>query len=118
MRNYFKIFFLFIFFISCSGNNCKDLSQNFHSYSNAINVIQNSSFTFQDQADTSKSSWIKNAEYFSCDNNTGYLIITTKRKKYLFANVPVSLWKKFKQADSYGKFYNRYIRNKYQFTLK
>ncbi len=111
----FLILFLTVL-VSCSQN-CDTIPNSFTSYSKAINIVKRSSFSIEDTVRTSKSSWIKNASFYSCDGKIGFLIITTKKEKYIFQNVPFYVWKNFKKADSFGIFYNQNIRGKYPLNI-
>lgn len=106
-----------LFVISCQGQDCKLLKEEFTTYSEALKTISNTSFDFKDSTDTSSSSWIKDANYFSCDTQYGYLVLKTSSKKYIFKRVPLQIWNEFKKANSFGKYYNQKIRNQYQFIL-
>lgn len=76
--------------------------------------MQSVDFNFIDDLDTSGSSWIRSAKYYSCDNIVGYLIFTTDKKEYIHINVPLEVWQQFKEASSFGRFYNQNIKYKYQ----
>lgn len=103
--------------ISCNSQNCSELKENFTSYEKAKKYINNTNFTFSDNCNTSKSSWIKGAEFYSCDNKSGYFLIETKKKTYIHKDLPKEIWNKFKKADSFGKFYNSRIKGKYQLII-
>ncbi len=98
---------------------CKDLPANFLSYSNAATAIKSATFKFEDKVDFSSSSWISKATYHSCDDETGYFILTTQKgNEYIHQNLPINVWKQFKEADSFGDYYNRKIKGKYQLIIK
>lgn len=101
----------------CNAQNCDNLPVSFNSYAGATEIITNTSFILSDSIDTSKSSWIRSLKYFSCDNQVGFLMLKTDKKEYLFQNVPIHIWNDFKKADSYGEYYNDFIRGKYQLNL-
>jgi len=83
-------------------------STSFNSYNQAqIWVRTNPNFT-KDSVDTTKSSWIRGAEYYTDGSGTGYLILNMKGKEYIWEGVPLNVWEGFKQADSFGFFYNVY----------
>ncbi|GER58130.1 hypothetical protein ULMA_02380 [Patiriisocius marinus] len=104
-------------FVSCNSQNCETLPATYTSYSQAVSKITNATFNFTDSVNTSTSSWITNADFYSCDGTQGYLVLKTTKKNYLFKNVPKQVWHNFKAASSFGKFYNNYIRGKYQLVL-
>ncbi len=108
---------LFIGITSCNSQNCEDISTTFTTYKEIISVIDTTNFTLEDDVNTSKSSWIRNANYYSCDNKIGFFVLKTNKKNYVFEKVPVSIWKQFKNADSFGRFYNSNIKNKYHLYL-
>lgn len=120
IKKYFKLFLLiFTFFISssCSGQDCKVLKNNFDTYESALKIIKSSDFKIYENCDTSKSTWIYNAEYFSCNKKTGFLLIKTKLKTYIHKEVPIGKWNEFKRAKSFGSYYNRNIKSRFQLIL-
>ena len=104
------LFFVTIIITSCNHYNCSEINPNFTSYQNAIEVVQNASFTIEEKINTD-SSWIDSIEYYCCDEVSGYLIVNTKKgKSYIHKNVPIQVWNEFKNADSFGRFYNQNIK--------
>ena len=103
---------------SCNSQDCNKSPDNFTSYTQAISLVKNSSFKIEETANTSNSSWIRSAKYYSCDGQTGYFIYTTKDHEYIHKGVPLTVWEGFKNAFSKGSYYDRNIRYKYQLNLK
>ena len=117
-----KIFFtlLLLFFISInsySQTDCDQLPTTFSSYNQALNLVSNANFSFIDNVNTSRSTVIQGAKYFSCDNRSGFLIIGVNNQRYIYQGVPINVWNNFKTASSFGSFYNSYIKNNYQLRL-
>jgi hypothetical protein len=116
-----KLLFSFIFalfsFTSVFGQDCHQMPAHFSSYEAATAWVKQAIFTFTDKANTSKSSWIRSASFYSCDGKTGFFIFSTEGNEYIHANMPISVWNGFKNADSFGKYYNAYIKGRYQFLL-
>lgn len=106
-----------LFIIGCTSKNCDEIPSKFNSYEQAINEIQNSSFEFQETTSRS-SSWINDADYYSCDMKTGFLIIETSKKEYIHKDVPIKVWKEFNNSSSLGKYYNQNIKNRFQLYLE
>ncbi len=102
--------------MNCSQD-CKTLPDIYGSYSKAIRKVERASFNYTDEVDTSKSSWIREANYYSCDKTTGYLIIETDSQSYIYQDVPISVWNEFKQATSFGRNYNSHIKGNYKLNL-
>ena len=109
--------FITLLSIPCNSQNCSDLKEDFTSYEQAEKSIENTNFTFSDTCNTSKSSWILGAEYYSCDNKNGYFLIKTKKRTYIHKDLPKGIWNEFRNADSFGKFYNSKIKGKYQLII-
>jgi hypothetical protein len=107
---------LLVSLCSCQGQKCNDLPQEFESFYTAKIKILNTEFEVEDTFDTSRSSWIKSAHYYTCNRKTGFLIISTKTDSYIHQEVPLELWRKLKEASSIGSFYNMNILNNYQLT--
>jgi len=103
----------------CYSQNCNTIPSHVQTYESVIFWIRDSNFKLSEKVNTPNSSWIRKAEYYSCDEKTGYLIfLTTKGKKYIHKGVPIYLWNNFKKSNSHGEFYNDYIRGKYRFSLR
>lgn len=103
---------------SCrTKDSCDKLPTQFSSYDQAVSKIESSDFKIKEEANTSKSSWIRGASFYSCDGNTGFYILQTDKQDYLYTNMPYSVWTEFKNAESLGKFYNENIKHRYIFQL-
>jgi KTSC domain len=114
-----KIVFVFIFIAgiySCNAQECK-MPVHFASYEVAMNYVRHAGFKVSESVNTSKSSWVRSAEYYSCDGKTGFFILGTDKKEYIFKDVPREIWDGFKNAVSFGSYYNQYIRGRYFFKL-
>jgi len=92
---------------------CSELPAQFQSYEEAKSSIKQSNFKIEDEVNTSESSWIRAASYYSCDGKSGYFLMLTDKKDYLFQGMPIETWKGFKGADSFGRYYHAYIRDRY-----
>lgn len=103
---------------SCkTKDSCDKLPAQFSSFDQAVLKIKSSDFRIKEEANTSKSSWIRGASFYSCDENTGFYILQTDKQEYLYTNMPYSVWTDFKNAESLGTFYNNNINHKYIFQL-
>lgn len=110
-----QIVVIFICTIAYSQN-CNQIPFSFRSYDMAIRWVRNAEFKISDRITTSNSSWMRGAEYHSCDGKTGFFIYSTvRRKTYIHKGVPVILWNGFKNASSFGSFYDLHIKGRYIF---
>jgi hypothetical protein len=98
--------------------NCVRLPSTFKSYNQAISLVKAAKFKIIETANTSKSSWVKSATFYSCDGKTGYLIILLKNKEFIHANLPYTEWKRFKNAASLGQYYDYNIKHKFKLIIK
>ena len=121
MRNYLEVnkinLFGFIVLLSSCTGDCTKLPEEFSSYQNAIKEIKSTSFEIEESIQTSKSSWIRNAAYYSCDEKVGFMLLKTDSKEYLYQNVPLKTWVGFKNASSFGTYYNKNIKHNYSLKL-
>lgn len=96
-----------------SKKSCSDLPTQYQSYEEAKSSILQASFQIEDAVNTTKSSWIKGASYYSCDGLSGYFLLKTDKKEYLFQGMPLEIWQGFKGTDSFGEYYNAFIRGRF-----
>lgn len=118
MKYLFYLFSLFLLHNSCSAQDCKAIPNKFISYEQAKQIISNATFPLSDKVNTSKSSWVRAASYYSCDGKKGFFIIKTDSKEYIHQDMPLNIWLSFKSANSFGRFYNANIKHKYQLVLR
>jgi hypothetical protein len=117
MKTIIYLFFLQAIFFNSAGQDCNQMPSHFPSYDAATSFVKNAHFKFKDEVNTSKSSWIRSASFYSCDGRTGYFISGTDKQEYIHAGMPIKIWKEFKNADSFGSYYNKNIKHRYQFYL-
>lgn len=118
MKGLLPIFITALLYYGCETQDCKELPETFQSYLEAEKEIERSSFKIKEQLDTSRSSWISDAKYYSCNGEYGYLSISTEDNNiYIHTNVPIGIWSGFKKAESFGRYYNRNLKNNYGIKL-
>lgn len=61
------------------------------------------------------SSNIKSASYNRRERTLTLYFINRPRWKYIYSNVPVTVWIKFQRAESQGKYFHDYIKDEYLF---
>lgn len=111
-------FVLLLLLYACNGVDCDQLPKQFTSYEEAIQKIKTANFKVDETINTSKSSWIRSASFFSCNGISGFFIIGTDKKEYIYLDIPYDIWQGFKNAESFGSYYNHNIKHKYNFKLK
>ena len=104
--------------LACAGQDCNNIPQTFTSPEQATQMVKSANFRIKERLDTQKSSWIRSAIYYSCDGKSGFFLLVTKAgREYLFQDMPINMWRGFKNAQSHGQFYNQHIRNRYQLKI-
>jgi hypothetical protein len=117
MKNYL-LYLILLISIGGKAQDCKKLPQAFSSYAQAMSLVKSSTFQIKESANTSGSSWMTSAKYYSCDGSKGYLIYTTNRNyEYIHQGVPKYIWEGFKSASSKGSYYDHNIKGKYKLPL-
>ena len=96
---------------------CEQLPNHYTNYDEAIQKIKSADFKIKETVNTSKSSWVREASYYSCDGKFGFFIIKTDTQEYLYDGVPLEIWQGFKNSESFGSYYDRNIKNKFIFKL-
>ena len=99
------------------GNSCAHLPTSFASYTEAMDQIRSASFRIAEEQNTDESSWVRGAEFYSCDGVTGFFILRTDDREYIHVEVPVAVWQGFKEASSFGTYYNANIKRRYRLDL-
>lgn len=103
---------------SCNSQDCSNIPSSFKSYDEAVTEVKGSSFQIEDQVNTSQSSWIRGASYYSCNGEKGYLILKTDDEEYIHQDVPIEIWRGFPNASSFGSYYVGSIKGRYSLRLE
>jgi len=96
-------------FTLCRTRDCNNIPKSFSSKPEALKIIKGSSFKVKDSIDVN-SQYIKSANYYSCDGQTGFFVYAaTSGSEYFNSNVPIELWREFKKTSLKDSFYEREI---------
>lgn len=105
-------------YINQTENNYS-IKEDFNSYDEAIKYVRSEKIFIKDSVNTSKSSWIRGAEYYCLrGEDEGYAIFNLNGKEYIHKSLPSNVWEGFKREDSFGSYYNSNIKGKYTLILK
>ena len=118
MKKLLLLLLLFAF-VSCNTQNCDQINnKKFSSFSEAKQYVETFDFQLSEEENLQRSSWMKKANYYSCDGLVGYFSYETKTgKDYIYRNVPKEVWQGFKNADSPGGYYNQNIKGRFVLVL-
>jgi hypothetical protein len=90
----------------------------FDSYDEAKGWVRGNRRLQHEQADTSRSSLIRAADYYATpDDATGYLILNLQGREYLYERVPRDVWLSLQAAKSMRSVYNYQIKGRYGLRL-
>lgn len=105
-------------YLNAQINGCLHTKTNWDSAKDAIVAIENTSFRTSEAITDIHDSWLKSANYYSCNSDFGFLIVRGEKKTFVHQNVPVDVWLSLKSANSKGGYYNFYVKNKYKLLQK
>ena len=64
--------FISLFLIHGNAQNCRALPSDFQSYTEAVKYVKRSNLLTKETINTSNSSWIRAASFYSCDGRKGF----------------------------------------------
>ena len=95
--------------------NCDSLDITSSTLEDAISTIELTTFRYQQQFKISRTYGIMSAKYFSCDGQTGYLVLKVDKEDLIYLEVPDSKWKGLIGSADINGFYDTEIKGKYDF---
>ena len=104
---------LLLFSSFTENGNCEQLIRKARTENYDISVLGSFHFETKDSFETLSNRGVQEAYYFSCDGSNGYLFIKTHEKSIIYQQIPFTIWKSFKMAETPEQFYVEHI--KYQF---
>jgi hypothetical protein len=96
------------------STNCDSLEIRAFSTDDAISIIKQSSFRYQQQFKISRTYGVMSASFFSCDGKLGYLIVKVEKKDYIYIDVPKSKWTGLISSADINGFYDEEINGNYE----
>jgi hypothetical protein len=95
--------------------NCDTLDITSFPLEEAISAIELTTFRYQQQFKISRTYGVMNARFYSCDGNSGYLIIKIDKKDIIYVEVPEKIWKGLISSADINGFYDAEIKGNYDF---
>jgi len=86
-------------------------------FETAVSIISEASFRFQQNIKVSRRKGFKEASYFSCDNERGFMLIAYDDLSMLYEDIPKSLWDQLVQSGNPGAFYENNIKENFKASL-
>ena len=101
-------------YLTAHEDRCSQIQENWKSEKEAIKHIENTIFLLSESLTPDENSWMTSAHFYTCNEESGYLIIKSKKKTFVHQEVPIEIWIALKKAKTIGGFYNFYIKNNYK----
>ena len=104
---FISAFFLFIVFagfaqevehnylVGPQSTSCDSLDTAGLNISQSIKLIRGSKFRFDQHFKLTRKQGLQGGEFYSCDNEAGFLIVKYNQDEYLFLGVKKSIWNQF-----------------------
>ncbi|MFC2123430.1 hypothetical protein ACFLU5_01360 [Bacteroidota bacterium] len=83
---------------------CDSLPDNFYNEEEAIYLVENATYRSTEQFKINRNHGVRGGWYFSCNNETGFLIILIEEHKHLFQFVPKATWDQLTQTTDFELF--------------
>lgn len=110
------LFAVFTFaFYSCRTG-CDSIPDHFSGYEEAKQFVRSASFKISEELPIEGGKQVKSFEFYSCNNSSGFLIMNTTDKDYIYDNIPVSEWDRLKEADNPLGYYRDNIKGQGGFS--
>jgi len=96
------------------NTNCDSLDIDALSFDEAVQLIERSTFRYQQQFKISRTYGIMNARYYSCNGEEGYLIMRVDKKDLLYFDVPKVKWETLISSADINGVYDSEIAGQYR----
>ena len=93
------------------NTDCHKLPETFRNVPEAMEVIENTRFYYDQSIRTTRRSGLMLARFVSCDFKTGYLIIRFDGIDQIYPDINKELWDQFQQTSDIDSFYFDNIQN-------
>lgn len=86
-------------------------------FETALSRISGATFRFQQNISVSRRKGFREAAFFSCDNERGFMLITYDDLSMLYENMPKSLWDELVKSGNPGVYYEEKVREHFKASL-
>ena len=97
---------------------CSKMKSYFANVEQAHEILESTTFAFTQELKTTKRFGVKTANYYSCDNENGYLLMSVDDKEILYKNYPRFQWKLLIETNDLDGFYAENIKGKYLIAVE
>lgn len=96
------------------STNCDSLNLNAIFIDEAISIIEQTTFRYQQQFKISRTYGVMNARFYSCDGKLGYLIMNVDKKDFIYFDIPEPVWTDFISSADINGYYDDEIKGNYE----
>lgn len=93
--------------------NCDTLDIASYPLEEARSAIELATFRYQQQFKISRTYGVMSARFYSCDGNSGYLVMKVDKKDLIYMEVPETKWKGLISSADINGFYDTEIKGNY-----
>jgi hypothetical protein len=97
---------------------CVSIKPTFQNMKEAEESLSNSTFAFTQNFKTTKKSGVKEAHFYSCNHEVGFLRIKVDDKELLYRNVTRYNWKLLIESKDLDEFYEKNIRGRFPSAIR
>ena len=105
-------------YLDASEDRCSLFQENWKSEKEAVKYIENTTFLSSESLTPNENSWVTSVRFYTCNEESGYLIIKSINKTFVHQEVPMDIWNALKKTRTTGGYYNFYIKNNYKLEKK
>ena len=93
---------------------CDSLGKLPDDFSSAILKVENAGWRFQQNMKLNRPFGFRNAQYYSCNIQSGYLVILINKTRCIYKEVPLDLWNRLTESLDPDRFISANISNKFE----
>jgi hypothetical protein len=97
---------------------CGEMKTSFADIKEAKETLEKTVFAFTQELKTTKRNGIKEVYYYSCDNETGFLLIKEDDREIVYRDYPRFQWKLLIETTDLDDFYDKNVRGKYMLVVR
>jgi hypothetical protein len=101
------------FIVPPENSNCDSMVIDLPELEVALEIIGHTVFRFQQNVKINRETGFREASFFSCDNQDGYMVIKYHDSIFLYSSIPKSIWESMVSSGNPGVFYEQNIRGSF-----
>ena len=95
------------FLVGPNKTDCDSLPEIFPDQDRALELIQGAKFRFTQEFEIRRNAGFRGANFYSCDNEEGLLVVKVDDQSIIFPNVPKRIWDEFIGSNNMEGYYLR-----------